>query len=65
MRRALVTLNYLKIMGRGFKYSHYLKSLLSQVQEGRIFIYSYLALLISFEINCFYGMSSRIYEYGR
>jgi hypothetical protein len=30
---------------------------------GLIFIYSYSALLISFEIDCFYGLWTRIYEH--
>ena len=30
---------------------------------GMIFIYSYSAQLISFEIDCFYGVWTRIYEY--
>ena len=30
---------------------------------GQIFLYSCSAQLISFEINCFYGLLTRIYEY--
>ena len=30
---------------------------------GHIFIYSCSAQLLSFEIDCFYGLRTRIYEY--
>ena len=35
----------------------------SSISEGDIFIYSYFAQLISFEICCFYGLWTWIHEY--
>ena len=35
----------------------------SSISGGDIFIYSCSAQLISFEINCFYGLQTRIYGY--
>jgi hypothetical protein len=35
----------------------------SSISEVDIFIYSCFAQLISFEIDCFYGLRTRIYEY--
>ena len=35
----------------------------SSIIGGHIFIYSCSAQLVSFEIDCFYGLRTRIYEY--
>ncbi len=39
------------------------RSQLDNWGRGHIFIYSCSAQLVSFEIDCFYGLQTRIYEY--
>ena len=40
-----------------------IRAVASSIIGGLIFIYSGSAQLISFEINCFYGLRTRIFEY--